>query len=174
MYYVKRGTFQILYLPPCKSWHINCVAMCWSSLCWVFWSIPMQRWRIMARVLRYLQSLQAVVVHCKWDCWTPQPCWVSSVLRSHPRISENLILIWLAHFWDPWKLTKILKLHYLIDWRSRYNLHALFELYLWCYFGVNLDYSDMDFAYSKTDLKYQPQCFDEEVQNSFGLSKILD
>ena len=30
----------------------------------------------------------------------------------------------------------------------------------------------MDFAYSKTDLKYQPQFFDEEVQNNFG--KNLD
>ena len=45
-------------------------------------------------------------------------------------------------------------------------------MYLWCFFGVNLDYSDMDFAYSKTDLKYQPQFFDEEVQNNFG--KNLD
>ena len=174
MYFAKRGPFQILYLPPSKSWHINCVAMCWSSLCWVFWSIPMQRWRIMARVLRYFiyhiykayRLLQFTVSEIAGL--------LSSVLRSHPRISENLILIWLAHFWDPWKLTKILKLHYLNDWRSRYNLHALFELYLWCYFGVNLDYSDMDFAYSKTDLKYQPQCFDEEVQNNFGSSKTLD
>ena len=31
----------------------------------------------------------------------------------------------------------------------------------------------MDFAYSKTDLKYQPQFFDEEVQNSFGTTLVL-
>ena len=32
----------------------------------------------------------------------------------------------------------------------------------------------MDFAYSKTDLKYQPQFFDEEVQNNFGTTNNLD
>ena len=31
----------------------------------------------------------------------------------------------------------------------------------------------MDFAYSKSDLKYTSQCFDEEVQNNFGKYKNL-
>ena len=31
----------------------------------------------------------------------------------------------------------------------------------------------MDFAYSKSDLNYQPQCFDEEVPNNFGACKSL-
>ena len=71
-------------------------------------------------------------------CWTVFKTYSllqGSSAYTHPRNRENLILIWLWNFWDPWNLTKRLRLNYLIDWRRRYNLFAtliVFMVLLWC------------------------------------------